>query len=246
MGIIHGLRIVADMARLAAPSLVDAARGRLERHDIDERARWFARRVVDTLEVNLVVSGGAQVSPGETYVYMSNHQSHLDIPMLYATLPSPTIRMLGKTELFRFPLWGPLLRAAEFIEVDRSNPTTARASLRRAAELVRDGVCVYLAPEGTRSRDGRINPLKKGGFHLALATGAPIVPVAIRGTIDILPRGARVPATGKIVHVHLGDPIAVGGRTVADLSAEVEAFLRLHVEGRVDLAVHRPVNGRPP
>lgn len=96
---------------------------------------------------------------------------------------------------------------------------------------MRDGVCVYLAPEGTRSRDGRINPLKKGGFHLAKATGAPIVAVAIRGTIDILPRGARLAQTGKTVHVHIGDPIPVEGRTVNDLAAEVEAFLKKHVEG---------------
>lgn len=236
MGLIHSLRIVADMARLTAPSIVEAARGRLEREAIDERARWFAQRVVHTLQVNLVVSGGAHVSPEETYIYMSNHQSHLDIPMLYASLPSPTIRMLGKTELFQIPLWGPALRAAEFIEVDRKNPTRAKKSVERAAELVRDGVCVYLAPEGTRSRDGRINPLKKGGFHLAKATGVPLVPVAIRGTIDILPRGARVARTGKTVHVHIGDPIPVSGRTVNDLAAEVEAFLKKHVEGATTAA----------
>ncbi len=231
MGLVHSLRIVADMARLTAPSIIEAARGRLKRDAIDERARWFARRVVHTLEVNLAVSGGERVSPDETYVYMSNHQSHLDIPMLYATLPSPTIRMLGKTELFRIPLWGPALRAAEFIEVDRANPRRARESVQRAAELVRNGVCVYLAPEGTRSRDGRIGPLKKGGFHLALATGVPIVPVALRGTIDILPRGARLAQPGKTVHVHIGAPIPVHGRTVGDLADEVAAFLKHHVEG---------------
>ena len=230
MGLLHSLRIAADMARLTAPSIIEAARGRLERETIDERARWFAQRVVHTLQVNLVVTGGARVSPDETYIYMSNHQSHMDIPMLYATLPSPTIRMLGKTELFQIPLWGPALRAAEFIEVDRKNPVRAKESVKRAAALVRDGVSVYLAPEGTRSRDGRIGTLKKGGFHLALATGAPIVPVAIRGTIDILPRGARVARAGKTVYVHIGDPIPVSGRTVNDLAAEVESFLKEHVE----------------
>ena len=66
--------------------------------------------------------------PGRAYVYMSNHQSHLDIPMLYATLPSPTIRMLGKKELFQIPLWGRGLRAAEFIEVDRSQSRRARCN----------------------------------------------------------------------------------------------------------------------
>ena len=90
---------------------------------------------------------------------MSNHQSHLDIPMLYATLPSPTIRMLGKKELFQIPLWGRGLRAAEFIEVDRSNHSRAVQSIEHAAQLIRDGVSIYLAPEGTRSRDGHIGKL---------------------------------------------------------------------------------------
>ena len=161
---------------------------------------------------------------------MSNHQSHLDIPVLYATLPSPTIRMLGKKELFRIPIWGRGLRAAEFIEVDRSNHARAIKSIEYAARLVRDGVSIYLAPEGTRSRDGSIGALKKGGFHLALATGAPIVPVAIRGTIDILPRGSRVMKTGQRVDVTIGAPISVEGRELSALMTEVRDFLVNNVE----------------
>src|SRR5689334_17389625 len=185
------------MARISAPSLVEVARGSLARDHVDERARWFGRRVIELLGIDLIATGAERVPPGRAYVYMSNHQSHLDIPMLYATLPSPTIRMLGKKELFQIPLWGRGLRAAEFIEVDRSNHARAVRSIEHAAELIRDGVSIYLAPEGTRSRDGRIGKLKKGGFHLAKETHTPIVPVAIRGTIDILPRGSRVMQTGK-------------------------------------------------
>ncbi|HEU4732691.1 MAG TPA: lysophospholipid acyltransferase family protein, partial [Kofleriaceae bacterium] len=160
----------------------------------------------------------------------SNHQSHLDIPMLYATLPSPTIRMLGKKELFAIPVWGRALRAAEFIEVDRSNHVSAVRSIDHAARLVRDGVSIYLAPEGTRSRDGRIGKLKKGGFHLALATGAPIIPVAIRGTREILPAGTLVMHTGRQVSVQIGAPIDVAGRDLADLMAQVAGFLVKNVE----------------
>ncbi|HVV81991.1 MAG TPA: lysophospholipid acyltransferase family protein [Kofleriaceae bacterium] len=230
MGLLHSLRVVAAMARETVPTVIESRLGRIDRHTLDGRTHRFARRAIDILDVDLKVTGGGAVSPRATYVYMSNHQSHLDIPILYASLPSPTIRMLAKTELFRIPVWGSALRAAEFIEVDRADPVRARDSVRRAADLLRDGVSVYLAPEGTRSRDGRIGPLKKGGFHLALDTGTPIVPVAIRGTIDILPRGTRTMHPGRTVHVHIGDPIAVAGRTVADLSAEVEQFLRRHVE----------------
>ena len=97
-----------------------------------------AQPAMKVLDVVLQRSGGDEVLPDATYVYMSNHQSHMDIPILYASLPSPTIRMLAKTELFRIPLWGQALRAAEFIEVDRGDPVRARASVRRAAELIRD------------------------------------------------------------------------------------------------------------
>jgi 1-acyl-sn-glycerol-3-phosphate acyltransferase len=231
-GIVGGLRVLGAMARVTGPSLVDIARGRLERTSVDERARWFGRRVIDLLDVELTATGMERVPPGRAYVYMSNHQSHLDIPMLYATLPSPTIRMLGKKELFQIPLWGRGLRAAEFIEVDRSNHAAAMKSIDYAAKLVRDGVSIYLAPEGTRSRDGKIGPLKKGGFHLALGTGAPIVPVAIRGTIDILPRGARVMRAGCPVAVTIGAPIAVEGRELDELMAEVRDFLVKNVETR--------------
>jgi 1-acyl-sn-glycerol-3-phosphate acyltransferase len=92
-------------------------------------------------------------------------------------------------------------------------------------------VSIYLAPEGTRSVTGKIGKLKKGGFHLAKDTHTPIVPVAVKGTIDILPRGGRVMQTGKRVEVTIGAPIEVDGREIADLMEEVSAFFKRHVEG---------------
>jgi 1-acyl-sn-glycerol-3-phosphate acyltransferase len=231
MSLLDSVRVMGAMARITAPTLIDVVRNDLRRHAVDERARWFGRRVIELLDVHLTATGAARVPTDRAYVYMSNHQSHLDIPILYATLPSPTIRMLGKKELFRIPLWGRGLRAAEFIEVDRSNHARAVKSIAYAAKLIADGVSIYLAPEGTRSRDGTIGPLKKGGFHLALETKAPIVPVAIRGTIDILPRGSRVMHTGKPVMVRIGAPIPVEGRDMAGLMAEVAGYLKTHVEG---------------
>ena len=230
MSLFDSVRVLGAMARITGRSLVDVSRGRLERSAIDDRARWFGRRVVELLDIELTATGAERVPPERAYVYMSNHQSHLDIPILYATLPSPTIRMLGKKELFQIPLWGRGLRAAEFIEVDRSNHERARRSIDHAAKLVRDGVSIYLAPEGTRSRDGRIGTLKKGGFHLALGTGAAIVPVAIRGTIDILPRGSRVMEAGRPVSVTIGAPVPVEGRELADLMTQVRDFLVKNVE----------------
>ena len=217
------------MARITAPTLVEAARGSLERETVDERARWFGRRVVELLEVDLHATGADHV-PDRAVVYMSNHQSHLDIPMLYATLPSTTIRMLAKKELFQIPLWGRGLRAAEFVEVDRADHSRAVRSIEQAAELIQNGVSIWMAPEGTRSRDGRIGKLKKGGFHLAKETATPIVPVAIKGTIDILARGTRTMHRGKHVEVTIGHPIDVGAREIPSLIDEVSSFFRQHVE----------------
>lgn len=230
MSLLDSVRVLGAMARISAPTLVEMVRGQLERGTIDDRARWFGRRVVELLAIELHVTGRERVPPDRAYVYMSNHQSHLDIPVLYASLPSPTIRMLAKQELFRIPLWGQGLRAAEFIEVDRANHARAIASIEHAARLVRDGVSIYLAPEGTRSRDGRIGKLKKGGFHLALGTGAPIVPVAVKGTIEILPRGGKVMKPGRRVDVTIGDPIPVAGRELESLMTEVREFLVQNVE----------------
>ena len=230
MSVIDSVRVLGAMARITAPSLVELARGKLDRDSIDDRARWFGRRVVELLEIDLRVTGAELVQGDRAYVYMSNHQSHLDIPVLYATLPSPTIRMLAKKELFAIPVWGAALRAAEFVEVDRSDHRRAVHSIEHAGELVRDGVSIWLAPEGTRSRDGRIGPLKKGGFHLARDTQTAIVPVAIRGTIDILPRGARTMRRGMRVDVTIGAPIEVDGRELDELVREVEQFLVASVE----------------
>jgi 1-acyl-sn-glycerol-3-phosphate acyltransferase len=230
MGLFDSVRVLGAMVRVTAPTLVDIIRGDLPRSSVDKRTRWFGNRVVELLDIDLYVSGRERVPEDGAYIYMSNHQSHLDIPMLYATLPSQTIRMLGKKELFQIPIWGRGLRAAEFVEVDRSNHQRAMKSIEYAAKLVRDGVSIYLAPEGTRSRDGTIGKLKKGGFHLALDTATPIVPVAVRGTIDILPRGGRVMNTGKRVDVTIGAPIRVDGRDLEGLMAEVRDFLVNNVE----------------
>ena len=142
MGLIDSLRVMGAMARISAPTIVEAVRDDLERRDVDERARWFGRRVVEVLDVHLEASGAEHVPTDRAYVYMSNHQSHLDIPMLYATLPSPTIRMLAKKELFDIPIWGCGLRAAEFIKVDRSNHAAAVKSIEYAGKLIADGVSI--------------------------------------------------------------------------------------------------------
>jgi 1-acyl-sn-glycerol-3-phosphate acyltransferase len=228
MGMVDSLRVLAEVARVTVPSAVDVAFGRLERASVDERARQFARRVVELLDVRLTVDGQDNVSPSIAYVYMSNYQSHLDIPILYAALPARALRMVAMAELFRFPGWGPALRRAEFIEMDRSSREQAVLAIQSTAALVRDGVSVWIAPEESRSRNGMVGPLRRGGFHLALGTGASIVPVAIRGSIDLIARGTM--RRGVPVHVTIGAPLSTLRHSVPELMALVGSFLHRHVE----------------
>jgi 1-acyl-sn-glycerol-3-phosphate acyltransferase len=229
MSLLASFRVLGAMARVTAPTVIEALRGQLERGTVDERTRWFGRRVVELLGVDLQVTGAARVPTDRAVVYLSNHQSHMDVPMLYASLPSSTIRMLAKAELFEIPVWGRALGAAEFIEVHRGEHARGVEAIERAKRLMGEGVSIWIAPEGTRSRDGSIGKLKKGGFHLALSTGAPIVPVAISGTLAILPPGGKAMVTGRHVEVAIGAPIEVAGRDVAGLVDEVRTYFVEHV-----------------
>ena len=180
--------------------------------------------------IHLSVEGADEVPLDRAFVYMSNHQSHIDIPVLYAAVPSPSLRMVAKTELFRIPGFGRAMRAAEFVEVDRGDRKRAVDSLKRAAATLRSGISVWIAPEGHRSRDGVLGPLKKGGFHLARDTGIDIVPVALSGTRDVLPPDSRRMNPDVPVRVRFGAPIAVAGRPIPDLMAEVQAFLEENLQ----------------
>jgi 1-acyl-sn-glycerol-3-phosphate acyltransferase len=229
MGIALSLYAVFQLGKISVGTLADAARGPVPREATDARTRAFARKVVDRARLRLEVRGADAVPRDRPLVYMSNHQSHLDIPVLYATMPSPTVRMVAKAELFKVPVWGPAMRAAGMIEVDRQRRERATASLHAAGEQLAAGVCIWIAPEGTRSRTGAIGRLKKGGFYLAKETGTAILPVAISGTRDALPARAVAIKPGARVRVVFGAPIEVAGRSVPELMREVEAFFRSQV-----------------
>ncbi len=231
MGLGLSLYTVYQVARITAPTVLEAMVGGGSREQHDRRLRDFARRVVTGARIHLSVEGADQVPLDRAFVYMSNHQSHIDIPVLYATVPSPSLRMVAKTELFRIPGFGRAMRAAEFVEVDRGDRKRAVDSLKRAAATLQSGISVWIAPEGHRSRDGVLGPLKKGGFHLARDTGTDIVPVALSGTRDVLPPDSRRMNPDVPVRVRFGAPIAVAGRPVPDLMAEVHAFLERETAG---------------
>jgi 1-acyl-sn-glycerol-3-phosphate acyltransferase len=151
-------------------------------------ARLWANSILWVSRVKITVTGSEKLDPQRSYIYMPNHQSNADIPLLLGRLPVQ-FRWLAKAELFRIPIFGRAMRGVGYISIDRSNRKSAFASLKRAAQTIRNGTSVLIFPEGTRSRDGRILPFKKGGFVLAVDAGVPIVPIVIRGTRDIIPKG---------------------------------------------------------
>src|SRR5210317_685359 len=121
-------------------------------------------------------------------ILMPIHQSNFDIPVLLGRLPVQ-FRWLAKAELFKIPIFGRGMRGCGYISIDRSNRKSAFQSLAEAATKIRNGVSVLIFPEGTRSRDGKILPFKKGGFVLSVDAGVPIVPIVIYNTGSIMPKG---------------------------------------------------------
>ncbi len=141
------------------------------------------------------------------YVLMSNHTSLYDIPIIFMTFPDNSIRMIAKKELFKVPLWGHAMKTSEFVAVDRKNSTQAIKDLEEVQQKMKSGIIPWIAPEGTRSRDGKLGPFKKGGFMLAIQTHATIIPIAIKGAANILPPKTMNFQTHQTVDVVIGKPV---------------------------------------
>lgn len=160
--------------------------------------------------VRIVVSGREhldRLAGASGRVFMANHQSNLDPPVLLATLPGQ-VSYLAKKELFSVPVLGAILHAGGIIPVDRSHRDAARASVAHAAGMARQGRPFAIFPEGTRSPDDRLLPFRKGAFHFAEQAGVPVVAVTIAGSGRLMPRGQWRIHPG-VIRVTIHPPIAV-------------------------------------
>jgi 1-acyl-sn-glycerol-3-phosphate acyltransferase len=171
-------------------------------------ARFWGRHLCRVCGVEVTTNGGEKVEWTRPLIVMANHQSYLDIPVLYASLPEP-FGMLAKQELFRLPVFSAAMRGMRCVPIDRGNRRQSFQSLRRAADQVRAGNSIVVFPEGTRSADGSIQELKKGPFYLAEMAHVPIVPVGIRGTRLALAKDGLF-VRGARVEVGIGAPIEPG------------------------------------
>ncbi len=208
---------------ISAPTVVEAALGRLSPEVCDTRLHSWAHALVDRADVKLEVTGLENVPRDRAFIVMSNHQSHFDIPILFCVWPG-RLRMVAKIELFRVPVWGRAMRDAGFVPIDRSGSREqSKAALDQAADALAGGTSIWIAPEGTRSPDGRLGKFKKGGFRLACDTKTPIVPIALDGSMNIIPKKTKVIRSGAEVRVTIGAPRPLG--TVDEMLADVEKWI---------------------
>lgn len=181
--------------------------GRATRRCTDKIIHTWAQHLLRIVNVKPKIIGQKPTYHAhQPYIIMSNHASLYDIPIILATLPG-SIRMIAKKELSYIPYFGSSLKNSEFIFIDRKNRTQAISDLQKAKAKMLDGIIIWAAPEGTRSRNGTLGVFKKGIFKLAKETDAVIIPVGIRGARQLLPPKTWHFNPGQAITVHIGDPI---------------------------------------
>ncbi|PYP98926.1 MAG: 1-acyl-sn-glycerol-3-phosphate acyltransferase [Gemmatimonadetes bacterium] len=193
----------------------------------------WSRQLLRAAGTPVQVEGLDRIPDGPV-VYASNHSSMFDIWALAATLPG-SVRMVAKQELARIPLLGRAMLAAGHVTIDRAHPARALEAYHRAADVIRSGVSAVLFPEGTRSRTGELLPFKNAPFGLAIAAQVPVVPLYVRNTFEILPKGGFV-LRPRPIRIVIGDAISTRGMTVdqrQELRDRVHAAI-VALKARVD------------
>ncbi|WP_298433628.1 lysophospholipid acyltransferase family protein [Geobacter sp.] len=209
-------------------SLVDSSGGFAHRC-----ALFWSRVGLMMAGVRLEVVGTENVPACEPVIFMGNHQGNFDILVLSRAIPR-RFSWLAKEELFRIPLFGPAMRRAGYIPIDRSDGRKALRSLDAAAKRIKAGASVIVFPEGTRTADGSLLPFKKGGFVLAERAGVPIVPFTINGSLRVNPRNTVKLVRGAGILVRFGAPIPTSGADAlkgAPLMERVRSAIEAGLEG---------------
>jgi 1-acyl-sn-glycerol-3-phosphate acyltransferase len=171
--------------------------------------RLFIRAGLAMVGVRVEVNGLERLDPNQTYIFTPNHQSLIEVPLFVAYL-GRNPAYLGKKEIFKYPVFGYGIRLIGMVPVDRSNSPAAVESAKLATENLRQGKSFVVYPEGTRSRDGRMLPFKKGAFMMAIDAGVPVVPVTVSGASKIMPK-AQVKVFPSTVRITVHEPISSSG-----------------------------------
>jgi len=194
-------------------------------------ARTWSWLILATTGVSVDVRGLDRLNPARTYIFVSNHQSIYDIPVIFANLPYQ-LRIIAKESLGSFPFLGWHLRRSGHLLVDRKRPDRA-GILGRWRALVKEGLSLIIFPEGTRSADGRLGPFKAGSFLLAIEAKLPIVPVSVDGTRLVMHKGELTTRPGA-VRLTLHPPVETEALDVSaarDLAEQVRGVVAGSVSG---------------
>ena len=205
--LVLGTLVLASVATLVG--LVDRSGNTVYRI-----GRWWSRGILLTSGLRLESSFETPLDGERPAVYMANHQSLFDIPVLFVSLPGQ-VRMLAKNSLFRIPIFGWSIKLGGFISIDRKDRTRAKESFDAAVDRLRSGTSTLVFPEGTRSLDGKLAQFQRGGLLLALKSGLPIVPVGIEGTLGVQ-RKDSFAIRPRRIFVRYGTPIEVDGYGIRD------------------------------
>ncbi|MBA3912993.1 MAG: 1-acyl-sn-glycerol-3-phosphate acyltransferase [Acidobacteriales bacterium] len=185
---------------------------------------WGAITGVRLAGVKVRTEGLQRLDPKRNYIYLSNHVSNIDPPLMLPLIPGRT-SVMAKKELFDLPLLGKVMRLGSLVPVDRKNRKGGMAALRAASEVIRNGLSMMIYVEGGRSFDGKLLPFKKGPFYIAEDCQVPVVPVTILGTHAIMPKGrfAIHSGTATVVFHDPIEPADFGSREM--LMARVRAVI---------------------
>jgi 1-acyl-sn-glycerol-3-phosphate acyltransferase len=198
-------------------------------------SRAWSWAILKLCGISVKVSGLTHIDPKQRYVFMVNHQSNMDIPVLIQALLPFQLRWLAKKELLSVPLFGWAMSAGKHITVNRSNRSEALQSLKKAEQRIASGTCLVIFPEGTRSPDGNLLPFKRGGFWLAVQTQTPVVPLTIDGSGAVLSKGDWRIRRGE-VRVAVGEPLSVehyGSAKWTVLANQVRSIMAKELQGAV-------------
>ena len=174
----------------------------------------FARFCLWVGGTDLRIYGADQIDPERAYVIVSNHESNWDPPSLIAGLPLLT-RFIVKQQIMAVPVFGQALRLTGNVIVERNRSREDVERIRKGMEQRTSGISMLFFAEGTRSRDGRLHPFKKGAFATAISQGLPILPVAVAGTYYVMPPGLIRLRKGPVV-IEIGEPVPVAGFELKD------------------------------
>ncbi len=157
------------------------------------------------LFIRVEVTGLENIQKGQSYVFVANHQSMADVFTIYGWLPV-IFKWIMKQELRKVPFVGAGCKAAGHIFIDRSSRTAAKNSIEKAKDVLQNGICVVIFPEGTRTKTGQVGRFKRGAFAIAGDLHLPIIPISLTGCYDVWPRG-RAYATYGTIHMHVSTPM---------------------------------------